>query len=160
MKYELVPVSARRFCFIPADLRYFSTHFVCEPMLTFWQLPAVATYGRSYKAADFVLWMLRAPVVSQRAKDALSGLCHGLVEFLPFHPIRGAPFFAVNVLNRDERQPIYKASTDGVVLVDDRFGAVVRDSALTGAALADPSNDIGRRIVRGESLHDFPGLIG
>jgi len=125
-----------------------------------WELPKVTPLGTSYRSADFVPWMLRAPVVSMRAKDALSELCTGLVEFLPFHPIKGVPYFAVNVLSRDEQMPIHKTDPSSVPLVDDRFGEIVRECRLSGVALADPANDIGRRIVRGESLHDFPGLVG
>jgi hypothetical protein len=125
-----------------------------------WEVPPVSVHGKSYKAADFVGWMLTAPVVSERARDALSDLCGRLVEFLPFHAIRGEPYFALNVLSQDERQPINKAHGKGVVRADERFGEVVRDNALSGVALADPSRDIGRRVVRGESLHDFPGLVG
>ncbi|MGZ3173512.1 MAG: hypothetical protein ACXWJC_10835 [Croceibacterium sp.] len=160
MKFELAPQLNRRFSFIPDDLRYFKTHFVCEPMAYSWELPPVTPDGTSYKAADFVLWMIRAPVISERAKDALSNLCAGLVEFLPFHPIKGRPYFAVNMLNRDDRQPIYKTDPESVAFVDERFGAVVRDFKLSGVALADPANDINRRVVRGQSLHDFPGLVG
>ena len=99
MKYELSPQSTRRYSFIPDDLRYFNSHFICKPMTSFWVLPPVTPYGTSYKAADFVVWMLVAPVVSQKAKDALGEICLGLVEFLPFYPIKGKPYFAVNVLN-------------------------------------------------------------
>ncbi len=125
-----------------------------------WVPPAVSVSGKSYKVADFVLWMLRAPVISLKARDAISDLCGGLVEFLPFHEIKQAPYFAVNVLSRDVLQPIYKTTPDSVVFVDERFGDAVRDNGLTGVALADPANSIGRRIVWGESIHDFPGLVG
>jgi hypothetical protein len=160
MKYKLVPQSRRRFSFIPHDLSYFHSHFICEPMSDCWHLPPVMRHGTSYRAADFVLWMLRAPVVSERAKDALSQLCADLVEFLPFHPIKGAAYFTVNVLSRDDRHPICKTDPGSVVFVDERFGAIVRDYGLSGVALADPSIEIGPRVIRGESLHDFPGLVG
>ena len=125
-----------------------------------WELPPVTPHGVSYKAADFVLWMLRAPVVSERARAALESPLEGLVEFLPFHSVRRAPYYAVNVLARDDRAAIFKDDPKGVVLVDERVGEVIREHSLTGAALADPSNAIGGRIVRGESLHDYPGLLG
>lgn len=160
MKYELCPQSKRRFSFIPHDLRYFSANFRCEPMASSWRLPPVTPHGVSYKAADFVSWMLRAPVISERAKAALEPLWEGSVEFLPFHSIKGAPYFAVNVVSRDNEGPIFKDGPDGVVFVDERTGGLIRDHRLTGVALADPANDIGRRVVRGESLHDYPGLIG
>ena len=160
MKYELVPQSQRRTSFIPHDLRYFDRHFNRAPMGDAWELPPVSVHGKIYKAADFVVWMLRAPVVSQKAKDALEALLAGSVEFLPFHSIKGASYFAVNVLSHDDRDPIYKPNAGSVPLVDERVGAVIRDHGLSGVALADPSNNIGRRIVRGESLQDLPGLVG
>jgi hypothetical protein len=160
MRYELCPLGKRRFAFIPDKLSYFGTHFQCEPMADGWNIPLVTLSGTSYKAADFVHWMLCAPVISERAQEALKELCEGLVEFLPFHAIKGVPYYAVNVLNRDYRQPIFKEDADSVPLVDERIGEVIRDHRLTGVALADPANNIGRRIVRGESLHDFPGLVG
>ena len=160
MKYELVPQSTRRFSFIPDDLRYFKDHFVCEQMSDTWKLPPASAHGRSYKAADFVVWMLSAPVVSKRAKDVIGDLCGELLEFLPFHSIKGAPYFAINVLNQDTGQPIYKTDPHSVVFVDEQFGTLIRDCKLSGVALADPLKEIGRRIVRGESLHDFPGLVG
>jgi hypothetical protein len=160
MRYELVPQSERRFRFIPSDLSYFHCHFICEAMAHAWELPSVTLDGTSYKATDFVSWMLRAPVVSEKAKNAMAGICEGLVEFLPFHPVKGRAYWAVNVLNRDPQQPIYKHAAHSVVFVDGRFGATIREQCLDGVALADPSNDITRRVVRGQSLHDFPGLIG
>jgi len=160
MRYELCPQSKQRLSFIPDDLRYFNDRFIGEPMSEGWTIPTVSTAGTSYKAADFVLWMLCAPVVSLRVREALANICMGLVEFLPFHTISKSPYFAMNVLSRDTLMPIYKTSPNSVVYVDERFGAIVRNNGLTGLALADPENDIGRRIVRGESLHDFPGLLG
>ena len=160
MKFELCPESARRFRFFPDDLRYFDSHFVCEAMEPCWKIPPAKPNGISYKAADFISWMLRAPIVSARAKLALEEICQGLVEFLPFHSIKGEPYFAINVLSCDYDAPIHKPNPHSVPLVDGRFGAVIRDCALSGVALADPDNCIGRRVVRGESLHDFPGLVG
>ena len=125
-----------------------------------WAIPPAKPYGKSYKAADFVAWALRAPIVSKRAKYALEGICTDLVEFLPFHEIKGDPYFAINVLNLNPNAPIHKPKPQGVPLVDERFAVIIRDCGLSGVALADPRNSIGRRIVRGESLHDFPGLVG
>lgn len=160
MRYEIFPESARRFAFIPDDLRYFHNRFVCEPMAHTWEIPPAKPEGKSYKAADFVSWMLCAPVISTRAKHALEGVFAGLVEFLPFHAIRGDPYFAVNVLNTDPQAPIHKPDPQSVPLVDESVGAIIRDCKLSGVALADPQKDIMRRVVRGESLQDFPGLVG
>jgi len=161
MKFEIFPISTKRYCsFIPHDLRYFHTHFICDSMAETWEMPPAELYAKSYKPGDFVSWMLKAPVISVRAKEALESICKGLVEFLPFHSIRGKAFFAVNVLCRDPEMPIFKPGLNEVPLVDERFGAVLRDHRLTGIALADPANNIMRRVIHGQSLHDFPGLVG
>lgn len=160
MQYEICSDTTRRFFFIPDDLRYFKKHFICEPLSSDWEVPPVRILGKSYAAADFVSWMACAPVISENAKCSLEEICSGLVEFLPFHAIKGKPYFAMNVLSQNPKAPIHKPGPNSVPLVDERFGAVVRDRALSGVALADPAICIGRRVVRGESLHDFPGLIG
>ena len=158
--YELVINPRRRFAFIPHDLRYFQDHFVCEPMGSDWKAPPVTITGKSYKSADFVVWMQRAPIVSPRAKDTLGRLCSGLVEFLPFHAIKGIEHFAMNVLSRDRQTPIYKVDPQSVVFVSDEFGKLLRDHELSGAELANPSDNIGQKIVRGETVNVFPGLVG
>ena len=145
MTYELVVRSRRRFAFIPHDLRYFQDHFVCQPMSTDWEVPPVQVIGKSYKSADFVSWMQRAPVVSPRAKAALANVRSGLIEFLPFHPIKGVEHFAINVLSLDDRKPIHKTHPQSVIFVNDDFGRILRDNALSGVELADPTDEISRR---------------
>ena len=125
-----------------------------------WCMPPAELLAKSYKAPDFVGWMVTAPVMSLRAKDVLCGLCEGLVEFLPFHPIKGKLYFALNVLNLDPQKPIYKADPHSAVFVDREFGDLVRDHALSGVELGDPGDDIDRRIGRGQTVNVFAGLIG
>jgi len=160
MNYELVIRSHRRPSFVPHDLRYFNTHFVCQPMRTDWHIPPAELIGKSYKAPDFVLWMQRAPVISLRAKEVLDGLCVGLVEFLPFHSIKSKPYFAANVLSLDSQKAIHKTDPQGLVFVNSEFGALLRDHALSGVELADPGDEINRRVARGQTVNVFAGLVG
>lgn len=160
MKYELVIRSRRRPGFIPHDLRYFQTHFVCQPMSADWIVPPAELVGKSYKAPDFVLWIGFAPVVSDLARNVLSPLCEGLVEFLPFHPIKSKPYFVMNVLNLDPRKSVHRAGPLSAVFVDSEFGALVRDHALSGVELGDPDDDIDRRVARGQTVNVFAGLVG
>jgi hypothetical protein len=90
----------------------------------------------------------------------LEGLCAGLVEFLPFHPIKGKPYFVLNVLNLDAQEPIHKADPHSSIFVDREFAVLLRDHALSGVELANPADDIGRMIVRGQTVNVFPGLVG
>jgi hypothetical protein len=160
MKYELVIRSTRRPSFVPHDLRYFDDHFICQSMANSWEIPPAEILGRSYKPADFVLWMNRAPIVSEKAKIALSSPCGELVEFLPFHSLYGKKFFAVNVLNMDRNLLIYKKDPKSAVFACERFGTIVRDNLLSGLEMADPTEDIDRKILNGESVNAFPGLVG
>jgi len=158
MNYELVIRAKKRFNFIPKDLRYFDDHFVCRGMSETWEVPPAVENGKSYPVPDFVLWMLRAPLVSERAKDCLSGLCEADVEFLPFHKAKGKNIYAMNVLSTDSKRAVFKQTPKSVVLVDERFGAIMRDNRLTGAELADPNDDVDRKVAMGETVNAFPGL--
>jgi hypothetical protein len=160
MKYELVIVSNKRISFSPIDLTYFRYNFICESLRNKWTIPPVTVLGKSYKAADFVLWMQRAPVISEKAKDALSDICGDLVEFLPFHAIKGKSYFVLNVLNMKDSEVIFKKSPNSVIFVTEEFGDILIDKSLTGAVLADPDDDIDRKMLRGESVNAYPGLLG
>lgn len=160
MIYELVCMTKGRVFFIPEDLRYFKNHFVCQNMEDNWEIPPVKMVGVSGKAPDFVSWMGCAPVISEKATDLLYPICQDLVEFLPFHQIREKKYFAVNVLSRDSRKAVFKKSPLSAVFVRDSFGEILRDNGLTGVALADPSDNIGKKIVRGEHVNCFPGVLG
>lgn len=82
---------------IPHDLVYFQTHFIGEPMPEDWTLPPVEISGKSKKLGDFVIWMLTAPVVSEKAKNVLESAFKSELQFLPFHSIKGKLYFAMNV---------------------------------------------------------------
>jgi hypothetical protein len=160
MVYELVIMTNGRISFVPEDLRYFDNHFVCKSMADYWEIPPAKIIGTSGKMPDFVSWMLRAPVISERARDNLANICDGLVEFLPFHNVKNRKNFAVNVLNLDSGREIFKKFPSSAVFVRKGFGEVVRDNGLTGVELADPNDDIGKKIVRGEHVNCFPGVVG
>ena len=160
MKYELVIGTKGRVSFVPDDLRYFNDHFICERMAYDWEIPPAKMIGKSGKTADFVSWMLRAPVISEKARKCLAETCGELVEFLPFHSIKNQKYYVMNVLNRDMSRPVFKTDKSSVVYVDEIFGSIIRDNFLTGVHLADPDSDIGRKIVRGESVNCFPGILG
>jgi len=98
---------------IPHNLEYFSNHFIGERLGDAWTPPPVSINGKSKKLRDFVSWMERAPVVSQRARQILEPLLGDNVEFLKFHEILGKSYFALNVLrlenilDRDQSEVLY-----------------------------------------------------
>jgi hypothetical protein len=73
---------------IPHDLSYFNSHFIGKPMALDWFAPPVVIDGKSKKLPDFMSWMTSAPVVSEKAKIALSPCLDGFAQFLPFHDIK------------------------------------------------------------------------
>lgn len=158
MIYEIAIISNKRLSFIPHDLRYFNANFICERMGARWRVPEAEIYGRSYPVPDFVAWMHSAPIISEKAKISLHNLCENFVEYLPFYNVKGVQLFALNVLSMDVDSPIFKKSRSGPVFVDDRFGSIILNECLTGVELADPNDDIDRKVAMGESVNVFPGL--
>ena len=86
----------------PVDLTWFCDRFDAKPMDEDWQPLPLELIHKSKKLRDFVSWMICAPLVSQRARDAIEALCPGAVQFLPFHALKGKPYFAMNVLQTAE----------------------------------------------------------
>lgn len=84
---------------IPHDLNYFHTHFIGKPMPLDWIPPQVTLSGKSKKLPDFASWMTCAPVVSEKAKQALEPILNSYVQFLPFHEIKEKKFYAMNVIH-------------------------------------------------------------
>ncbi len=80
------------------EIDYFQTHFIGEKMVYNWVVPPVRIQGKSKRLRDFVSWMLSAPVISQRAKEALEPIIAPYVEMLPLVQLRGKQYYAVNVL--------------------------------------------------------------
>jgi hypothetical protein len=83
---------------IPHDLTYFNEHFCGLPMRDDWDPPPIEISGKSKKLPDFVIWMTSAPVVSEKAMLALKQVASDCLQFLEFHPIKGRPYFAMNVI--------------------------------------------------------------
>ncbi len=79
-------------------LDYFNTHFSGVPMAAIWALPEVTLSGKSKKLADFLGWTIGAVLVSEKAMHCLKPVLNEYVEFLPFHEIKGKPYYALNVL--------------------------------------------------------------
>jgi hypothetical protein len=95
--WKLVGGGNRYIGLIPHELAYFQTHFIGRPMPIDWVPPPVTISGKSKKLSDFVIWMLTAPVVSEKARIALESAFNDYVQFLPFHHIKDKPYFVMNV---------------------------------------------------------------
>ena len=157
--YELVIRGNKRLCFIPHDLRYFDDHFVCERMKSNWGVPPAKIIRGNSSICDFVLWMLRAPIITERVLAYLRDYCQNDVEFLPFHDVKETKLFAVNVLTRDSSRMMFKKDINSVVYVNDNFGNLARNHRFSGIELADPTSNISKSIVQGKSVNIFPGLV-
>ena len=83
---------------IRTDLRYFRTHFVGKSMADTWEVPELDIQGKRKRLRDFVSWESSAPVISERAVEALRPLLEPHVEFLPLVKLRRKQLYAVNVL--------------------------------------------------------------
>lgn len=173
---------------VSCDLAYFRDHFVGRSMAESWVPPRFELTHKSGRPKDFISWELTVPVVSARAKQCLAELCAGSVEFLPLGQIKGADYFAINVLAvldvLDEQRsdadyfsgkmvalrkaefrvlppgipPIFKVPQWSSVYVRRPFAETVVANKLTGAIFADPHLDNFRQIVKGDSINVFPGV--
>lgn len=84
---------------IPHDLCYFDGKFIGQLMNVDWELPPpIKISGKSKKLPDFVGWMTKCPVVSERAKNILEPIIGQHVQFLPFYDIREKKYFVMNVI--------------------------------------------------------------
>ena len=96
---------------------YWGTQFIGEPMSEPWPLPPLTVLGKNKQLPDFVGWMLRVPVVSQRAMESLKPVVNGDVQFLRFHDLRGKPYYAMNILRvenyLDEGRSVSSVAQDG-----------------------------------------------
>jgi len=81
-----------------SPLDFFGDHFVGRPMAAAWTPPTISARGGRRRTPDFVSWMLSAPVISGRAKEALAALLAPHAEILPLPAIHGHELHAVNVL--------------------------------------------------------------
>lgn len=173
-------------CFVPHDLQFFAKRFECEPLQGSWEVPPAKILGKSKPAKDFVSWMNRAPVVSQRTQGLVHDLAGEDVEFLPFHELDGKPYFAMNVLRCEDYldregsdlthfvrerfvfqrdlpegiPPIFKCPGQwDCIFVTSAFGELMVAHKLRGAALADPAEPLMPLILAKRSANRYPGLI-
>lgn len=120
-------IGGRRFLgLIPHDLAYFNEHFIGELIPTPWTPPSVELSGKSKKLPDFISWMRSAPVISERARCALEPLVGASVQLLPFHSLKGKPYYAMNVLEVQhnlldlDRSDVDRFTTDGSIMAINR----------------------------------------
>jgi hypothetical protein len=171
--------------FIPHDLSFFEKRFECKPLRGSWEIPPANVLGRSKPAKDFISWMNKAPVVSQRTRELVHNLVDEDVEFLPFHELDGKPYSVMNVLRcedyldmersdltqfrerfvfggklPDRIPPIFKCPGQwNYVFVTSAFGELMVTHKLRGAALADPTEPLMPLILAKRSINRYPGLI-
>lgn len=111
---------------IPHDLAYFNEYFIGMPIPTPWTPPTVELDGKSKRLPDFVSWMKSAPVISDRARCVLEPLVGAAVQFLPFHSLKGKPYYAMNVLEVQHgllnlvKSDIDRFTTDGSIMAINR----------------------------------------
>lgn len=82
---------------IPDSLEFFFDRFTGRRMVESWSAPPVSISNKSKPLADFLSWMIQAPVVSERARSLL-GVFVDHLEFIPLLEMGGTQYFAVNVV--------------------------------------------------------------
>lgn len=78
--------------------KYFNTHFIAKSMREDWNAPTLRILDKSRRLRDFVSMSLSAPVISEKAKQALESLIGSHCEILPLIELRNKVYYAVNVL--------------------------------------------------------------
>lgn len=96
---------------------YFKDHFVAREMALQWTSPPIRIQGKSKRLRDFVSWMSAAPVISEKARQALDSLITRHCEILPLIELHGKSHYALNVLTQvdcldRERSDILYAEND------------------------------------------------
>jgi hypothetical protein len=86
----------------PGPLGYFADHFVGRPMGRDWTAPTCEVSGRTRRPRDFLSWVPSAPVISERAKQAIESVSGVNVEILPLLELSGSKFYALNVLDETD----------------------------------------------------------
>lgn len=170
--------------FIPHDLRFFYDRFRCQSLAESWERPPATIDGKSKPLPDFAGWVTSAPLVSERAADLINDLAADDVELLPFHPLKGKPYWVMNVLrcedfidgNRSNFEianerfifreelpsqlpPIFKCPEwMGDVFVSKQFAEMIVANKLRGAALADPGEPTFPLILSRSEINRYPGV--
>jgi len=152
-----------------------------------WVTPAYEIVGNSKKVADFTSWQICSPfLVSEKARQVLTGLSGKDIEFLPFDRIKDRELFVANVLRIEDFMdglrsqfipgagipsrvvwktnlpsnlpPVFKTAGSPSVYVSRRFAEKAVEAGLTGVSLADPTKDRFEQIIRGEAINEYSGL--
>lgn len=95
--YEFKPRANNVFSLQPIDLDHFG-EFIGKPMKNGWQPPEIRIMSKTRPLKDFVSLMLKSPVFSEKAKNALESLIGKYVEFLPLIELKNRLYYAVNVI--------------------------------------------------------------
>lgn len=185
--WEVCSKANNYLCVQQADLRFFDGRFEGAKMAMEWITPPFGLLNKSKKVADFTSWQIggRTFLVSRRAMEAIGELCGDDVEFLPFATVKRTELFAVNVLRQmaiidwpacsadvgilgggyalrsdiDHVPVLFKdPGTPSTTFASDELGRIAVERSFTGLQLADPRKQLGRMIVRGEPINEFPGL--
>lgn len=82
---------------VRTNLEFFRSNFIGLPMKDHWVSPEIKILGKSKGHRDFVSWMLSAPVISAKCKEALEPLIAPYVEFLPLINLKKTQYYAINV---------------------------------------------------------------
>ena len=96
----------------PVDLRFFNDKFIGKLMSENIEYPPLEIFGKSKKLRDFVGWMDKAPLVSERAKRLIENLCQDAVQFIKFYDIKGKPYYVMNVVSVVDALDLKKCDAD------------------------------------------------
>lgn len=95
--WRLVVAADRHIGLTPSSLTYFQANFIGSRLLPDWRAPEFLFTNKSKPWADFLSWMIAAPVVSEKAVKAFSAFSN-VVEFLPLFELRKKKYYAMNVV--------------------------------------------------------------
>lgn len=91
---------------IPDSLEFFFDRFTGRRMVESWSAPPVSISNKSKPLADFLSWMIQAPVVSERAR-LLLGVFADHLEFFPLLEMGGTKYFCRQCRDRSHGCPRY-----------------------------------------------------
>lgn len=95
-----------------------------------WQAPTVTVTGKSKRLRDFMTWIPKVPVCSERAKSCLQKTVDSCVEFLPLVKIKGIQYHAMNTLtlvdclDRAKSEIVYSTEAPKIILNITTYGFV------------------------------------
>jgi hypothetical protein len=139
---------------IPHDLGYFHHHFNGVRMSSGWQPPPISISGKSKKVPEFIGWVRGAPIVSEKAMQALAPALNDFVQFFPFHEIKGKKFYAMNVF-RVESDLLDLNKSEICFSSDEAKDVLSLDRAVFVTPLPSNLPPIFKVSIRGEILGDI-----